>query len=201
MAFPPLRPGELNLDLTTGARELTPEELADRPPATVPQLKRLRDSHHTLARLIAAGLTTEQASLQTGYSYNRIALLRNDPSFANLVAFYRASRDEARLDLEARYLLIANDYAQHIHEQVLDAPEEVPLAQALEVFKAMADRGGMSPTAKSISKNINLNIGDRLDAARRRTTIVDGEPVARNTHRPHIAIPKGSPSPWERGDG
>lgn len=195
MATPPL-----DLDTTAEARALTADEVAAKPVAVTPTVKRLRDSHHTLARLLAAGLSGEQASVQTGYSQSRISVLRNDPTFQNLVAFYRHSRDEARADLEARYLLIANDYAQHIHEAVLDEPEEIPIMQALEVFKAMADRGGMAPVARSINKSITMNIGDRLDAARRRTVIVDGEPTARNTHPPHTPRLPGEKSPWDRGD-
>jgi len=44
----------------------------------------------------------------------------------------------------------------------------VPIGTALEVFKAFADRAGMAPISRSVSKNVTLNIGERLDAARSR---------------------------------
>ena len=80
---------------------------------------------------------------------------------------------------------MATDYGQHIHEQLLDNPESVPIAVALDVFKAFADRAGMAPVSRSVNKNLNLNIGERLDRAREsaarpreeaRPQIIDHEP-------------------------
>jgi hypothetical protein len=191
-------PSPLGLDIIGECRELTTTDIEERTTVERPKLTRLRDSHHTLARLIGAGLSTEQASLQTGYTPQRIYTLKNDPTFQNLVAFYRRSRDEARLELEARYLLIANDAAQLIHEQILDEPEEVSMSQALAVFESFADRAGMGPTAKSISKNINLNIGDRLDAARRRTAPQENASTPQENAEGLRPQEHAEKTPWKR---
>ena len=146
--------------------ELVREVRADEAPpkAGLPSIKRLRDSHHTLARLLARGLGEAECSHITGYALSRISSLKRDAMFADLIQAYRADARDVQRDIEAMYLGIANDYAQHIHER-LDH-EEVPIGTALDVFKAFADRGGFAPVSRSVNKNLNLNIGARLDAAR-----------------------------------
>src|SRR5437763_11831740 len=99
----------LDLEIAGEARALTEEEYAavlveSAPP---PRIKRLRDSHHALARALATGSTPQQASLTTGYSLSRISILQNDPSFRELMEYYRKTSDEAFLDLEGRILALA----------------------------------------------------------------------------------------------
>jgi len=50
----------------------------------------------------------------------------------------------------------------------------------LDVFKAFADRAGFAPISRSVNKNLNHNIGERLDRARgTRPTVIDQEPSGR----------------------
>ena len=154
----------LDLELCGVVREVAAGEVV--PKGSAPAVSRLRDSHHALARLLARGLNETEAAHITGYALSRISSLKRDPLFAELVEAYRYEhRDNAR-DLEALWLGIATDYGQHIHEELLDSPESVPVSVALDVFKAFADRAGMAPVTRSVNKNLNLNIGDRLDRAR-----------------------------------
>jgi hypothetical protein len=135
--------------------------------ARAPTLKRLRDSHHAVARLLAHGLTPFQVSLQTGYSPSRISTLQVDPAFQELREFYRRNADAVAQEFEAKMQLVAQDAAQRIHEMVQDDEIESP-ALLNEIFKTFADRAGFAPVQRSVNKNMNLNIGERLDAARRR---------------------------------
>lgn len=156
----------LDLELCGVVREVAAGEVV--PKGSAPAVSRLRDSHHAAARLLARGLNETEVAHITGYALSRISSLKRDPLFAELIEAYRYEhRDNAR-DLEAMWLGIATDYGQHIHETLLDNPESVPVSVALDVFKAFADRAGMAPVSRSVNKNLNLNIGDRLDAARTR---------------------------------
>jgi hypothetical protein len=138
---------------------------SEQPPAQKPpSIKALRDSHHGVARLLARGLAPAEVSSITGYALSRISSLQRDPSFAELLQHYRYETRDARRDLEAMYLGIATDFLQHAHERLLDEPETVSVADAVDAFKVIADRGGMAPTTRSINKNLNVNIGARLDA-------------------------------------
>ena len=69
----------LDLEIAGPVRELAEGE---RGVNVAPMLKRLRDSHHAVARLLAHGLTPFQVSLQTGYSPSRISTLQADPNFS-----------------------------------------------------------------------------------------------------------------------
>lgn len=126
-------------------------------------LARLRDSHHQVARLLAHGLRPEQVSAQTGYSPSRLSTLQADTSFQELVSFYRTSRDEVRADVEAQMLLVARDAMQAWHERILDG-EPLDPQELREGAKVFFDRAGYAPVQRSVNKNLNLNIAQRLDA-------------------------------------
>jgi hypothetical protein len=91
----------LDLEVAGTVYELTEpaEEAAKERP-----LVRLRDSHHTVARLFAHGLRPEEVSGQTGYSPSRLSTLQRDPSFQELVTFYRMDAREAKQDVEMQML-------------------------------------------------------------------------------------------------
>jgi hypothetical protein len=129
-------------------------------------LVRLRDSHHAVARLIAHGLRPYEVSAQTGYSLSRLSALRADPSFQELVTFYAASGAEVRADMQALMEGYSRDALQAWHEKLLDHPEDLDAAELREFAKMTADRAGYAPVQRSVNKNLNLNIAQRLDARR-----------------------------------
>lgn len=154
----------LDLEIIGPARDLTEDETSVNRPVT---LKRLRDSHHAVAHALAHGLTPFQVSLQTGYAPSRISVLQRDPMFQELMEFYRRDAEVAAQEVEAQMLLVGKDVLQEMHERVLD-DEDIPLAVLNDVFKTVMDRAGYAPVQRSINKNLNLNIGDRMDAAARK---------------------------------
>lgn len=156
----------LDLEVAGAVRELTDADIA--PPAAPPSVKKLRDSHHALARALAHGLSPLEASAQTGYAPSRISTLQNDPAFKELTAFYRQSRDEVARNVEAQFLAFGLDFLQELHERLQDEPESFNNATMLEVTTRLLDRAGFAPISRSINKNMNVNIGERLDAARRK---------------------------------
>lgn len=154
----------LDLEIAGAVRDLVEGEIGERPRVS---LKRLRDSHHAVAKMLARGLTEAQVSLQTGYALSRISVLKNDPSFTELMEFYRHDQDSVSESIEDKMMLMLRDFMQATHEELLD-DEEIPFPQKLEALKLLADRAGFAPIQRSINKNVNLNIGERLDAARKR---------------------------------
>lgn len=159
----------LDLEIVGAVRDLRPDD--ETAAARPRELTRLRDSHHQVARLIAAGLRTEEVSRISGYSPSRLAWLQNqDPAFKELVAFYRLDREETQMNVEARLLGVALDAVQTFHERMLDEPETISPATVLEAAKVLLDRAGYAPVTKSVNKNLNLNIGAKFDAAKERTS-------------------------------
>jgi hypothetical protein len=151
------------LDLTGPIREIDVDDIV--PPARPPTVRHLRESHHAVARLFAQGLRNAEISLQTGYSLSRLSVLQDDPTFMELVAFYRDDAKRVAQEMEAKFLLVGNDFMQAIHERLLDHPEGLSDALLLEAAKQFLDRAGFSPVNRSISKSLVMNIGERLDRA------------------------------------
>lgn len=141
---------------------------APRPSEDKHILKRMRDSHHALARLVAAGVPTSVASVQTGYAEGSIRVYLQDTSFKELIEFYRTDARSVQTDVEELFLLSAREARAILQERMIERPETVSTSQALDIFKAMADRAGYAPVQRTINKNLNVSIGDRLDAARKR---------------------------------
>lgn len=153
-------------------REIGEADLALLVPASSPTsgLRRLRDSHHALARAVAGGLTNIDAARVTGYSVTYITTLKADPSFKELVAFYRSNLDLAQVDLHERMVGISMDLAQILIDRINEEPEKMSNAFVLEALKTLADRTGHSPVQRSV--NVNVDAAGRLEAARRRAAQV-----------------------------
>jgi hypothetical protein len=160
----------LDLEIAGEARSLSEEEYAEVLVASAkpPQIKRLRDSHHALARALATGSTPQQASLTTGYSLSRISILQADPSFRELMEYYRKTSDEAFLDLEGRIIGLAADGMQELRERLEDNPESFTHEEIVALTKIFVDRAGYAPVSRSLSVNKSVGIGERLDHFNRR---------------------------------
>ena len=152
-------------------RPLAPSDLAllasERGTASRP-VARLRDRHHSLARCLARGMSNAEAAIVTGYDPSRISVLKGDPSFQELLSYYRACEDELLADFTQRATDLTLTAMDALQEAIED--EENPMAPAmiLEVAKFAADRTGHAPVTKSLNVNVNADLGNRLDAARKR---------------------------------
>lgn len=114
-------------------------------------IARFRESHHTVARMFAAGMTPEAIRRQTGHTARRLALMTYDPSFQELVAYYR-NKFNAKFEAEVEdyaTLAIGNMMAAEIQlSDKLAAAEEsgefLPTRELLAITSDRADRFGYS---------------------------------------------------------
>lgn len=192
----PLRTrGRVRQHLTASVvRELTPADLAllDAPRQSVPSpLKRLKDSHHRVARCFAAGMRQTQVCQQTGYSQSRLSILMADKSFQDLVEVYRKSAETEYLEYQD--LATANMIkAERMVGDALENAEETPLTLGevrplLDIISDRADRFGYPK--KTANLNLNVDFAGRLEKARQRSGLMlvessptpspDKEPAAR----------------------
>lgn len=171
---------DLNLELHLGGRaakqleaeivrELTQADLAllaTERGIKPSHIQRLTDRHHALARCIATGMSAEEAALCTGYTPSRISVLKGDPAFEELVAFYRSDKANLVQDLGDRMASIALDTAAELHERLSENPASFDVPALLSTLGLTADRTGFGPKATTV--NVNVNLGDRLKSARER---------------------------------
>ena len=153
--------------------EIVGETVAVRDGEPVPvaepvSVKRLAQSHHMAARRLARGLSVMQVSAQTGYSPGRLASLKVDPSFKELVVHYERDNADIQGEVEERMRLIAEDARGVLHNRILDDPDSMDPALVLEISKVYYDRAGYAPISRSVNKNLNLTIGARMDALSKR---------------------------------
>lgn len=186
-----------------GVRELTREDLATlrAAPRVVPKVKAFRDTHHRMARLVAAGLRVEEILRITGYSYQRLWVLQQDPAFQELVAQYRGKVDEAfeRSQDEFYATSVSNMLrAERQVEEHLDKADEagelVPLKTLLAITSDRADRFGYGK--RSIQTNVKVDVGRMMESALTRagrSTVIDGRVPSPTLPSPREADPS-SPS-------
>lgn len=145
-----------------------------------PALKRLSERHRSLARLIAMGTPYGEAALITGYVQSSVSILMTDPTFQDLVEFYRKDSERRCLDLHEKMSANALDASDILHERMVDDPDRIPTSQIIEIIKMGADRTGFGPkTTQTV--NVNVNLAERLEAARKRVAerrMIDVTPEA-----------------------
>lgn len=131
-------------------------------------VQRITDRHHALARCLASGMSATEAGLCTGYTASRISVLRGDPAFEELISFYRADRGSEVLDLQAKFTALAKDATTELQDRLELDPTQFTIDDLRESIKLAADRSGNGPQSKTTNLNVNVNLGDRMKAARER---------------------------------
>lgn len=172
----------LNIDLAAGpgrpAKELTAEVARELEPADLallsaardskpPEIKRLSDRHHALARLLAAGTPESEAAIILDYTVNRISILKSSPAFQELVAFYRESVDRQFVGVLDHMAGLSRDALLEIRDRLEDSPDAFSNKELLAIVNDMADRTG-APRKKEVEQTVTHNLGDRLEQARAR---------------------------------
>lgn len=184
------RPGQTLL--LTVERELTSADLfrlatePDLPRAVVPGIKRLKPSHHAMARYIAAGKTYVETAHLVGATAQRIGDLdRHDPAFQELVAYYKEQIDEISVADAQRVQLKLLDAAETAVDEIndrLDDPKkrgEIPIGELRQVVQMGADRTVAPPkTAQPtvvVPTVVTFNIGTK-DIRPKDAPIIDQPP-------------------------
>lgn len=128
-------------------------------------LAKVREIHHQIARLLAQGLRPVEVSAIVGFSQSRISILKRDPSFIELMAFYRDRKDEIGADIAARLSAMTLDAMVTLHERIVDRPEEVTTDELQRAVNSGLDRLGHG-TRSTVEVNfIGASTINRLKAA------------------------------------
>lgn len=166
-----------------GVRVLKPEDLEFlRQKSCVTSIKKLRDSHHMIARMVAFGLKQSEIAERVGYSATRVSILVNTPSVKELIEKYRGIVTEAMIEGFSEIIQAKNRITMKSLRAVEDRLDES--AEAAEEGYApgqglrMRDRDIITITADSLDRtghgkvstnvNVNVDFASRLEAARRR---------------------------------
>jgi hypothetical protein len=133
-------------------------------------LKRLGERHHALARCLASGMSPSNAAISCGYSPSRVSILQDDPAFRELLEFYRADVTDKYLDMHGVLAGLSIDAAMELRERLEEdmgaEDKKLTVGQLVELTKLGADRTGFGPQSSQL--NVNVDMADRLQAARER---------------------------------
>lgn len=145
-------------------RELSLEDilmLETTPLGTKPQpLARVREIHHQVARLLAAGMKPVEISAVAGISQSRISILKNDPLFSELVEHYSANEATAFASVRDRLAMLGLDAATVLHERIVEKPDEVGTNTLISILETALDRAGHAPVKRSQNVTTLLTAGD-----------------------------------------
>lgn len=146
-----------------------------------PKIKQYRDTHHRVARLVAAGLRDIDVARMSGYSPTRIGGFKQDPAFQQLVAEYRGKVDEAYVESQDEFYntSVSNMLrAERMLEEHLDRAEDdgdlIPLKSLLQVTADRADRFGYGKHATQTTEVRDFaKMMEQLAAKSGRSNVID----------------------------
>ena len=138
-------------------QDLIAREEGGLPTAEAPTIAKLRGIHHEIAQLLAQGLSETEVSAITSYSLSRISILKRDPSFKDLVAFYQKQKTEQFADVQKRLATLSLDAIGEIQERLAEKPDSISTSQLIELSKVTLDRAGYSPVAKSQNISVSMS--------------------------------------------
>ena len=157
----------------TSVRSLTEADLVHlRERAGVPakHISRLHDSHHTIARFLAAGLKIHEVAEATGSSISRIGRLKIDPSVKELIAHYQSLLTEDWREQQDHLARLATSNmlkAERMLADKLDAADEadefLPTRELVSITSDRMDRFGYGK--KTANLNINVDFAAKLEEA------------------------------------
>ena len=164
-----------------------------------------RDSHHRVARLLAAGLPRADVAEATGYSHTTIAAFANDPAFKELLEQYRPAATEVIRDAVSEYegLIISNrtKAERRLADRLDDEDDDrISTRDLITIARDAADRTGFGKRATNV--NVNLTLARDLEEAtarRARARTIDHVPsspatlskaVVSSTPQPSLEAPR-----------
>jgi len=141
-----------------------------------PPLRRITERHKQLARILALGTPNNVAAALTGMTAPRVSVLRSDPSFKELIAYYSGQADEQFVSHQEQIYEKLSLVSKMAADKLLDFLEEdgtdgepLTMEQVQSVLTSGVDRLGFSPKAQTPkSNNVNVDIAVRMERAQER---------------------------------
>lgn len=140
-------------------------------------IKKLRFPHHSLARLIAEGKGHPECSAITGYSIGTIVTYEKDPSFKELVAYYRDQAGQQYLDVHSRLAAVGTMALEILQDRLEDEPEKITTGQLREIINDTFDRS-VAPNKAAPGSSAGAGNGQQSPAT---INIHFGAPAAKLT--------------------
>jgi hypothetical protein len=116
-------------------------------------LVKVRNTHHLAARSLAEGKKDVEVSLITGYTPARIGQLKDDPSFQELLAYYKSQVESKWLSVQERLASIGLAVSEEMMSRFEEDPSRFSNEELRRWFETTMDRSGNGPSA---TRNVNI---------------------------------------------
>lgn len=126
----------------------TSASIAADPEADGKDLKKLKEKHHSVARLIAGGMTQRMVAAIAGYSESYVSILLDNPSMQELVGFYRTGYQSANEAITERLRRAAGTAVELLEAQMQVEGTATDPNILLGVAKLGYDRSGHGPSSQ-----------------------------------------------------
>lgn len=137
-------------------RELTVDDLrviGEAPKVNVPILQKLRATHHRQALLLAQGKSLGEIAAIVGCTTQRLVQLQVDPTFAELIAYYRDQHMAAAMEdgvrLQAKIVDVGEMAVDELQARLEDTQKRsnMPVGEIRKIAEFAMDRTVAPPKA------------------------------------------------------
>lgn len=171
-----------------------------------PKVQQYRETHHRVARLVAAGLRNPDIARMTGYSPNRIHQYKADPAFQQLVSEYMGKIDAAYVESQDEFYETATSNmlrAERMVEEHLNRAEDgddlIPLRSLLSLTADRADRFGYGKHATQTTEVRDFaKMMEQLAAKSGRSNVIDAKSLELSQVPADVPVPAFGGSGFRR---
>lgn len=130
-------------------------------------LKRVSQTHHRLAQLLAAGMDPGRAGIVCNYGPATVSILQTDPMFQELLAYYGSQVEDNWKDVVELMADLHLDVVEELRTRLEQNPSQFSIAAMTDLMKALSDRTGHGPTTNIQAAVVSLTGADleRLKAS------------------------------------
>lgn len=119
-------------------------------------LKKLREKHHSVARMIAAGLQQRMVSQICGYNESYLSVLLNNPSMQELVELYRIQNGAAGQIIVEKLKTVGMKAVERLEEKIDEG--KMSANDLIAAAKLGLDRAEHGPTSRTHNIHENHHI-------------------------------------------
>ena len=129
---------------------------------------RLNERHRAIARAWIAGKTPEQLAQEFKISKTYLWKLRKDPRMVEYMEHLSSRVENEFATFHERMGSFSEAIITELRERFEKTPEQFSNSFLKDLMEAFADRTGFGPSSKTTNVNVNVDLAQRLEQARRR---------------------------------
>lgn len=112
---------------------------------SVKDIQKIREKHHTVARLIAGGLNQRMVATIAGYTESYLSTMLNAPAMEELIAYYSAKHSNAHEVIIGKLRGAGMEALEKLSEKLKD--DDMSNTDLIALAKLGLDRSGHGPSS------------------------------------------------------